>query len=121
LIETPERESPNGEERTKRDEAAFIFERVEKNKGYTIAFDRSGAELDSPAFAEFIHAAANDGSGVINLIIGGSRGLDPDLLQRADKILSFGKPTYPHRLFRVMLAEQLYRAFMIKNNREYHK
>lgn len=54
-------------------------------------------------------------------IIGGSFGLHPSVKRRADMLLSFSDMTFPHQLFRVMLAEQIYRAFKINNNEPYHK
>ncbi|MDR1939318.1 MAG: 23S rRNA (pseudouridine(1915)-N(3))-methyltransferase RlmH [Clostridiales bacterium] len=121
LVETQEKENAGGITGAINAEAALILERLDKLGGYVAALDGRGEELDSAGFAAFIGAAAEKGGGVINFIIGGSHGLSPDVLKRADKTLSFGKLTYPHRLFRVMLAEQIYRAFMIRANREYHK
>ncbi|MDR3293610.1 MAG: 23S rRNA (pseudouridine(1915)-N(3))-methyltransferase RlmH [Clostridiales bacterium] len=101
-------------------EGLLILERLEKNKGYTVALDRTGESPDSLAFADMIEAAKIR-SGTVNFIIGGSHGLCREVLERADKSISFGNLTYPHQLFRVMLAEQIYRAFMISAGREYHK
>ena len=54
-------------------------------------------------------------------IIGGSYGLHQDIKNRANYLLSFSKLTFPHQLFRVLLLEQIYRAYKIKNNESYHK
>ena len=57
----------------------------------------------------------------ITFVIGGSYGLDDKIKQRSDYKLSFSKLTFPHQLFRVILLEQIYRAYKIKNNESYHK
>lgn len=56
-----------------------------------------------------------------SFLVGGSHGLDEKALKRADAVVSFGEMTFPHQLFRVMLAEQIYRAFTINAGTPYHK
>nr|HMM32859.1 23S rRNA (pseudouridine(1915)-N(3))-methyltransferase RlmH [Clostridia bacterium] len=68
-----------------------------------------------------LQAWMNEGRGKFSFVIGGSLGLSAEVLSRADYSLSFGKMTFSHQLFRVMLLEQLYRAFKIMNNEPYHK
>ena len=80
-----------------------------------------GKKLTSEAFAAHINAAMLAGKSRMVFIIGGSFGLHPSVKRRADMLLSFSDMTFPHRLFRVMLAEQIYRAFKINNNEPYHK
>ena len=78
----------------------------------------------NPAFeaiAKFIEEKKVSGLSVISFIIGGSNGLSKAVLDKADLILSFGKITFPHQLFRVVLAEQIYRAFTIIDGLPYHK
>ena len=57
----------------------------------------------------------------VNFIIGGSRGVTDEVKRSADKVVSFGKATFPHMLFRLLLTEQIYRAFTINANLPYHK
>ena len=80
-----------------------------------------GKKLTSEAFAAHINAAMLAGKSRMVFIIGGSFGLHPSVKRRADMLLSFSDMTFPHQLFRVMLAEQIYRAFKINNNEPYHK
>ena len=73
------------------------------------------------AFADKINDLMIDGYSNITFIIGGSLGLSDEVLKRADYKLSFSKMTFPHKLMRVILMEQIYRAFRIINNHPYHK
>lgn len=92
-----------------------------KTKGYVIALDKDGGELTSEGLAELISIKYREGISDISFIIGGSYGLSQEVKDRADRIISFGKFTYPHQLMRVILIEQIYRAFSIINNSKYHK
>ena len=86
-----------------------------------VALDAGGKALSSDAFADTLGAWEDDGAGHVAFLIGGSDGLDPALLQRADLTLSLGAMTWPHMLVRVLLAEQLYRAQAIRQGHPYHK
>ena len=79
-----------------------------------------GEELSSKTFAEKLDNIFNYSSN-INFIIGGSLGIDDFIKEKANLKLSFSRMTYPHQLFRVILLEQIYRAFKIINNESYHK
>ena len=79
-----------------------------------------GKQFSSEEFAEMLEEKVNIGWGV-TFIIGSSCGLSDDIKRRADLKLSFSKMTFPHKLFRVMLLEQLYRAFKICSGGAYHK
>lgn len=80
-----------------------------------------GRKFDSPAFAKQVGSLLEQGGGRLCLVVGGSNGLAPEVKARADRLISFSDMTFPHGLFRVMLMEQVYRAFMINSNRTYHK
>jgi len=86
-----------------------------------VALDRGGRALSSEELAEEIQRAALAGSSQLVFVIGGSLGLDERVLKRADLVLSFSKFTFPHQLMRLILLEQIYRAFTILNNERYHK
>jgi len=88
-------------------------------KGAFIALSPDGDKMDSQEFASVIKS--NTRSGDITFAVGGSHGLSRSLLQKADRIISFSDMTFPHQLFRIILLEQIYRAFMITEGRTYHK
>lgn len=97
-------------------------EEIEKKlSGFVIAMDKTGALVSSEEVAGLISKIYSDGAKAITFVIGGSNGLTERLLKKADKIISFGKVTYPHQLMRVILLEQIYRAETIINNISYHK
>ena len=89
--------------------------------GHCIALEIGGREYDSVKFAEHIQNLMNIGSSTITFVIGGSHGIDKMLSDSADEKLSFSKFTFPHQLMRVVLLEQVYRAFTILNGKTYHK
>lgn len=88
---------------------------------YVIALCVEGQKLNSVEFSKKISAAAMMGKSDIAFVIGGSFGLDEAVKKRADLRLSFSDMTFPHRLMRVILLEQIYRAFKIAANETYHK
>ena len=89
-------------------------------KGYKIALCVEGGQMSSPALASRIKSLVDKGE-EITFIIGSSCGLDDGVKQAADLKLSFSQMTFPHQLMRVVLLEQVYRAFMINAGSEYHK
>ena len=86
-----------------------------------VALDIRGVQLSSTELAEKLKNLMLEGKSRIAFIIGGSNGLSAEVLSRADFKLSFSKMTFSHQIFRIMLMEQLYRAFKIINNEPYHK
>ncbi|MDY4186601.1 MAG: 23S rRNA (pseudouridine(1915)-N(3))-methyltransferase RlmH [Candidatus Borkfalkiaceae bacterium] len=89
-------------------------------RGKVIALCVEGRQFSSEDFAEKLKET-KDTAGEITFVIGSSCGLDERVKNRADLKLSFSKMTFPHMLFRVMLAEQIYRCFMINGGGKYHK
>lgn len=92
-----------------------------KNNSYVIALAIDGKNLSSKELAEKISSLAVSGKSHITFVIGGSLGLSDDVLKRANYKLSFSKMTFPHQLMKLILLEQVYRAFRINNNEPYHK
>ena len=80
-----------------------------------------GKERSSEEFANEINKLTTYGHSDITFVIGGSLGLSPAVLKRADAQISFGRFTLPHQLMRLVLSEQIYRAFTIINGLPYHK
>lgn len=89
-------------------------------KDYVIVLDINGKNLSSRELAMKIDDIYNNYSN-ITFVIGSSSGLDPLVKARANLLLSFGRNTYPHQVFRFLLLEQIYRAYKINNNERYHK
>ena len=96
-------------------------ELLQKAKGFVIALDPRGKELASEDFAELIKTKCTEGQSEFSFLIGGSHGHTDELRAQADFVMSFGKPTFPHQLFRVMTCEQIYRAMTIIAGTPYHK
>ena len=99
------------------DEAPAIIRAL---KGFVVALCVEGRELSSEALAAEMKAVADRG-GEITFVIGSSCGLSDAVKAKADFRLSFSRMTFPHQLMRVILCEQIYRAFMINSGSEYHK
>ena len=89
-------------------------------KDYIITLEIEGKEYSSLELAQKINQIQIENSNIV-FIIGGSYGLSPEIKELSKMHLSFSKMTFPHQLFRVLLLEQIYRAFKILNNESYHK
>lgn len=97
-------------------------ERIEKSiKGSPVCLAIEGKKMTSEEFASFIKSKTDRGEGEITFIIGGSYGIDERIKNLCKDKISFSSMTFPHTLARVMLAEQIYRAFTIIAGAEYHK
>jgi len=94
---------------------------MEKLDGYVVLMDINGKEFSSPDFAKTLQKLEVNGSSTISFVIGGSFGVSQKIKEKANMRLSFSPMTFPHQLFRVMLLEQIYRAFSINSNMPYHK
>jgi 23S rRNA (pseudouridine1915-N3)-methyltransferase len=90
-------------------------------KGYVFAMAIEGKKFSSESLARAIKSTVDGGDGVISFVIGGSYGLSDAVKKRADALISFSDMTFPHTLFRLMLTEQIYRAFCINSGSPYHK
>ncbi len=120
LIEIKDEDCDSNPEGAKKKEAEGILAKITA-ASYVIACDPGGVMLTSEAFAEKFISLYNNSLNNIVFIIGGSAGLDETVKERADMLLSFSKFTFAHNLFRVILAEQIYRAHKIINHETYHK
>lgn len=88
---------------------------------HVIALAIEGSMKTSEQLAENLDRLATYGKSKITFVIGGSLGLSEDVMKRANETLSFSKMTFPHQLMRLILVEQIYRAFRINRNEPYHK
>ena len=86
-----------------------------------VAMCIEGKQMPSEKLSSFFEQTAVSGCGEITFVIGSSYGLDGSIKNKADVRLSMSEMTFPHQLARVMLLEQVYRAFMISNSSRYHK
>lgn len=102
------------------DEAKEITKHI-NNRDYIISTYIKGELLTTLEFTKLINDNLTNGNSNITFIIGGSDGLDEEILNISNKLISFSKLTFPHGLFRGILLEQIYRAFKIMNNETYHK
>ena len=116
----PDTASPAQEEKVRQKEAERIKKAMGKNSTI-IALDLDGKELGSIEFSEQIHNYMLDGKSDLTFIIGSSTGLDKSIIRDANFNFCMSKLTFPHQLARVILLEQIYRAFKILNNETYHK
>jgi 23S rRNA (pseudouridine1915-N3)-methyltransferase len=90
-------------------------------RDYLVALDRSGHQYDSVGLADWFDKLSMDHGGWISFVIGGPLGLSKDLLKSAQNILSLSKLTLTHEMCRLLLLEQIYRAFTIMKGEKYHK
>ena len=115
----PDAPSPAQIQKGLEEEGRAILERVGKTPFAALCIE--GKELDSPELSRRIQKAAVEGKSEIVFIIGGSFGLWEQVKARTELRLSMSPMTFPHQLARVMLCEQIYRAFSIAANTKYHK
>ena len=94
---------------------------IARLKGFAIALDLKGKMLTSQELSQKISALKQSGTSAITFVIGGSYGLSQQVLDKCNFSLCFGAITYPHQLIRLVLSEQIYRAFMIEEGSAYHK
>tara|TARA_Y100000746_G_C15252297_1_gene346131 strand:+ start:191 stop:655 length:465 start_codon:yes stop_codon:yes gene_type:complete len=100
-------------------ESSLILSKISKND-FVISWDLDGDNIDSKDFSNFILDCQKLRQKII-FIVGGSFGLSPTVIKRSDKVFSASKLTFPHRIFRLLLVEQIYRAHTIITNMPYHK
>jgi 23S rRNA (pseudouridine1915-N3)-methyltransferase len=89
-------------------------------ESYLISWDSNGDRVCSEKFSKIFENSMSNNLKIC-FVIGGSFGLDKNILKKSQKVLSASNFTFPHRLFRIILIEQIYSAFSIINNSPYHK
>ena len=116
----PDNASPAQEQEVIESEGQNLLKHIRQGS-YVIALDLRGKAMSSEQLAQTVERLGLSGRSDLTFIIGGSLGLSAALLARADLRLSFGAMTFPHQMMRVILLEQVYRAFKINRNEAYHK
>lgn len=116
---TPAMASALEDEKIKEVEAERILSKL--SNSYVVALTIDGKKYSSEELAKRMEKYDILSKGNLSFIIGGSLGLHKSVIDRADEKLSFSEMTFPHQLMRVILLEQIYRAYRIRNNEPYHK
>ena len=125
MIEVPDEKAPenmsNKEiEQVKEKEGQRLLAKI-KPQATVITLEIEGKMLSSEGLAKELNQRMTQGQSDFVFVIGGSNGLHQDVLQRSNYALSFSKMTFPHQMMRVVLIEQVYRAFKIMRGEAYHK
>ncbi|WP_309247391.1 23S rRNA (pseudouridine(1915)-N(3))-methyltransferase RlmH [Bacillus halotolerans] len=125
IIEVPDEKAPEELSETemmqvKQKEGERILAKIHPD-AHVIALAIEGKMKSSEELADTLDKLATYGKSKIAFVIGGSLGLSQEVLQRADEKLSFSKMTFPHQLMKMILLEQIYRAFRINRGEPYHK
>lgn len=117
---TPDNASESLELQIKKKEADKLLKYI-KDDAFLITLEIGGKKFDSERFADHISQLGVRGESHIQFVIGGSLGLSEEILKKSDMAISFSDMTFPHQLMRVILLEQIYRAYRIINHEPYHK
>ncbi|WP_076689896.1 23S rRNA (pseudouridine(1915)-N(3))-methyltransferase RlmH [Staphylococcus haemolyticus] len=125
IIEVPDEKAPENMsdkeiEQVKEKEGQRLLAKI-KPQATVITLEIQGKMLSSEGLAEEMQRRMTQGQSDFVFVIGGSNGLHEDVLQRSNYALSFSKMTFPHQMMRVVLIEQVYRAFKITRGEAYHK
>jgi 23S rRNA (pseudouridine1915-N3)-methyltransferase len=125
IIELPDEKLPNNLndsliKQIKSKESNNILSHIEKGS-YVLALDLKGKQYSSEEFSQKITNISLNSSSNITFVIGGTLGLDENVLKNSNELICFSKMTFPHQLIRIFLLEQIFRAFKISNNETYHR
>ena len=125
IIELPDEKTPDGasqaqETAIKNREGERILKAIRED-AYVIALAIEGQAPDSVGLSQKLERLGIGGTSHVTFVIGGSLGLSPAVMLRADEAVSFSRMTFPHQLMRVILLEQVYRGFRIMKGEPYHK
>jgi 23S rRNA (pseudouridine1915-N3)-methyltransferase len=119
IIPVPKNAGMMSEMDLKKKEGELIMQWMEQSD-FVVALDEKGKEFSSVGLSNFIQLKANASAKRMVFVIGGAFGLDQSILKRANHTWSLSQLTFPHQLVRLILVEQLYRAFTILRNEKYH-
>lgn len=125
IRETADEKTPDGASETVREQIlqkeGVRIARLLPEGAYVVTLEIEGRKFTSEGFAGELNRLGVSGTGHIVFVIGGSLGLHNSIKERSDLAVSFSDMTFPHQLMRVVLLEQIYRAFRIINGEPYHK
>ncbi len=117
---TPDNASETVEDAIRQKEGERLLKQI-PDEAFVVTLEIAGKMLDSVEFSEKIEQLGIQGKSHLCFVIGGSIGLSKEVLRRSDFAVSFSKMTFPHQLMRVILLEQIYRAYRIMMKEPYHK
>lgn len=117
---TPDKASPAENQQIMEKEAERILGKI-ADRDFVVVLAIEGQQFPSEKFSQILQDTTTKGFSDITFVIGGSLGLAPSVKKRANLLMSFGQLTLPHQLMRLVLVEQIYRAFMIQQGSPYHK
>ncbi len=125
IVEVPDEKAPESlsdadMEIVKKKEAERILAKIGSDT-YVIALAIEGKMKTSEELAADLESLMTYGRSKVAFVIGGSLGLHDSVIKRADELLSFSKMTFPHQMMKLILLEQVYRAFRIMKGEPYHK
>ena len=125
IVEVPDEKTPDGaseavNQQIKEKEGRRILDKIPED-AYVMVLAIEGKQPDSVELSQKIEKLGVRGESHIVFVIGGSLGLSNEVMKRANEAISFSRMTFPHQLMRVILLEQVYRAYRIMNNEPYHK
>lgn len=124
-VQVADEKTPDGApaavlEGIKKAEGERLLSKIQE-RDFVVALAIEGESLDSEEFSEKLEEICRSAPKSLTFVIGGSLGLSREVLARADLLLSFSRMTFPHQLMKIILLEQVYRAFKIARNEPYHK
>lgn len=119
VLQTSKKSNTTDILRTKQAEEELILKRLQSHH-YLVLLDERGKMLDSPQWASQFQQCMNMGTKTLVLLIGGAFGVSDTVREKAKQTWSLSKLVFPHQLVRLVVAEQIYRAFSILNNSPYH-
>ena len=125
IIELPDEKTPDNasekeELQIKDKEGELILSKIKDNM-FVVAMDLNAKQMTSEEFSKFLDTQGVMGNSNIAFVIGGSLGLSQNVIKRANHKICFSKMTFPHQLMKLILVEQVYRAYKIMRRETYHK
>ena len=119
LLNIPKKAATTDIERSKLQEGELVLKKLQPHH-YLILLDEKGKQLTSPQWAHQFQQCMNQGTKTLVLLIGGAFGVTENIKKRANQCWSLSNLVFPHQMVRLIVAEQVYRAFSILNNSPYH-